>query len=496
MSDSSSLNIPLHTALTGDMQLGLKPSAPRSRSYRLSVAPLNKSVFAPADQMIFEIPTSRKGTWLDQSQSYLKFSVQCASTASALAGGSGIYVENSAYSFIQKLDIYHSSNLLESINEYGQLANFLIDTSLTQSDKAGLSALIGTNPTNVSQALPATYTQYQFNSQTQVAGDRSGMSLQSVSIANGINTAIPYVFTTPILSGVIGVNASKMLPLGNLSSPIRCEFYLSQNDDAIYYGTIGAGAIWQLVNVEMDLCFVEINDPAFELIQPAGTPEYISTVSYRQASTYLASATSGEFTCLLPFRFSSLTSLYGRFRNNVNSVQGANATACYRKSSSISPGFSSYYFRVGSSIYPNKPIYLNNGSLVGSFSEGYAELLKSFHALSASIGNSAITFNQYNVSATASQGATLAYVPGSKTTGALDTHNNAFAIGLELQSFSNRNDSILSGLSTMNSQVFFTGTVISGQTCGGTNGYNYTADFFAQFDMILVIQDGIMSAKF
>ena len=496
MSDSSSLNIPLHTALTGDMQLGLKPSAPRSRSYRLSVAPLNKSVFSPADQVIFEIPTSRKGVWLDQSQSYLKFSVQCSSTAAAAVGGSGLYLDNSAYSFFQKCDIYHSSNLLESINEYGQLANFLIDTSLTQSDKAGLSALIGTNATNNTLAGQAAYAQYGININSQVAGDRSGMSLASVSTAAGINTAIPYTFTLPILSGVIGVNSSKMLPLGNLSSPIRCEFYLSQLDDAIYAGTTGAGLNWQLINVEMDLCFVEINDPAFELIQAAGTPEYISTVSYRQASTYLPAATSGEFTCLLPFRFSSLTALYGRFRNAVNAVNGVNASASYRKSSSISPNFSSYYYRVGSSIYPNKPIYLNNGSLVGTFNEGYAELLKSFHALSASVGNSAILFNQYNVAATASQGAAAAYAPGSKTTGTLDTHNNAFAIGLELQSFSNRNDSILSGLSTMNSQVFFTGTVISGSTCGGANNYNYTADFFAQFDMILVIQDGIMSAKF
>ena len=149
MSDPSALNVPVHQALTSDMLLGLKPAAPKSRSYRTSIAPINKSVFAPGDHIIFELGTGKRGCWLDQSQSYLKFSVQFASTAAATSGGAGIYLDNSAYSFFQRMDIYNNSNLLETINEYGQLCNFLMDTSLTQSDKAGLSTLIGTNPYSI-----------------------------------------------------------------------------------------------------------------------------------------------------------------------------------------------------------------------------------------------------------------------------------------------------------------------------------------------------------
>ena len=128
MSDPSAIFLPVHQALTSDMMLGLKPSAPKSRSYRISVAPLNGSTFGPSSQIIWELPTGRRGTWLDQSQSYIKFSVQCV-TANACAANApgGIYIENTAYSFFQRLDIYNSSNLLETISEYGQLANFLID---------------------------------------------------------------------------------------------------------------------------------------------------------------------------------------------------------------------------------------------------------------------------------------------------------------------------------------------------------------------------------
>jgi len=112
----------------------------------------------------------------------------------------------------------------------------MIDTSLTQSDKAGLSAILGTNPNNVTM-IGATNTTNSLTVNTQVAGDRSGIAVASNTLAN-ISTAIPYTFCLPLLSGVIGVNASKMIPVGKLNSPIRLEMFLSANDDAIYYGVL------------------------------------------------------------------------------------------------------------------------------------------------------------------------------------------------------------------------------------------------------------------
>jgi hypothetical protein len=501
MTDSSGFNLPLDQAITSDMMIGLKPSAPRSRSYRISQAPVNASTFAPGSQCIIELPTGRKGTWLDQSQSYLKFSVQCTSTAAcASTVPSGIYIDNTAYSFIQRVDIYNSSNLLESINEYGQLANFLIDTSLTVSDKSGLSSLLGTNNSNVYMNLTGNpLANYGSVSVVQQAGDRSGMSLSSVISTAGISSAIPYVFTLPFLSGVIGVNSSKMIPVGKLHNPIHIEIYWAANDDAIYYGTAAAGTVWQICGVEFLACYVELTDDIGDRMQP-GEIEYISTHTFKQAPSYLPSATSGEFTTLIPFRCGSLNAIYARFRNMSTAVQGNNATAGYRKSSSVNPNIAFYYYRIGSSVYPNKPVYLINTN-VGTGSEAFAELLKSFHALSTNIGNSAIPWGGYNVVAGTAAGATIqgyntAFVAGNKGIGVVDTHYNNFAIGLELQSFANRNDIILSGISTLNAQMFATFGIYSGCSAGGQNAYNYTIDFFANMDMILILQDGIMSAKY
>jgi hypothetical protein len=100
-----------------------------------------------------------------------------------------------------------------------------------------------------------------------------------------------------------------MLPVGKLASPLRVEMYLAALDDAIYSGTAAAGATWQIVNVEFCACYVEIQDDSLDMISPDET-QYISTTTYRQASTYLPAATIGEFTTLLPFRAASITALY------------------------------------------------------------------------------------------------------------------------------------------------------------------------------------------
>ena len=80
-----------------------------------------------------------------------------------------------------------------------------------------------------------------------------------------------------------------------------------------------------------------------------------------------------------------------------------------------------------------------------------------------------------------------------KATGTLDTANNAFCIGQEFESFCHKSDTILSGLSTLNTNLFFTYGLVSG---GNSGAAVITAEFYAQYDLILVLQDGYISAKY
>ena len=496
MSDSSSLgNIGAHQALTGDMMLGLKPSAPRSRSYRVSIAPNNKQIFGPTDCIYIDIPTSRPNTWYDPAQSYLKFSVQCASTAASY-GIDGAYVDNSAYSFISRLDVYNGSNLLETISQYGALCNTILDVTLTESDKAGLSCMIGSNPLTynitTSPAVFAANTTYPAPT-IQYMGDRSGLLLNSVvGGANALGTALPQTFCLPLMSGIVGVNASKMIPVGSLRAPISLQIYTAQTDDAVMSGYAARGLVWQIINVEFVATYVEILDDNFSQHFDPSIPQYIATKSWRESSFSIPAGTTGENTSLLSFRMASITNILGRFRNQASATQGVTNTASYRLSSSINPSMAYYYFKVGSQIYPNKPVYLFNTGLTGGGSEAFSELLKSFHSLDTIHGNSAITFSQYNVSGIAMGNWLAPFGCGLKASGVTDTSNNAFCIGQEFESFCHKSDTILSGLSTLNTNLFFK----SGVATEGTGANAITAEFYAQYDLILVLQDGYISAKY
>jgi hypothetical protein len=300
-----------------------------------------------------------------------------------------------------------------------------------------------------------------------------------------------------MLSGTVGVSASKYIPVSLLRSPINLQIYTSANDDAIKYDTLASGLTWQIINVEFVATFIEIDSPQYAMEIQEGVPMYISTKSWRQSGFTIPANSTGEITNLLSFRMASLCSLIGRFRNQSSAVQGANTTSAYRLSSSVNPNMSSYYFKLGSQVIPNKPIYLYNGSLVGNGSEAFAELQKSVHALSATIGNSAFNAQDYNVAVSAFGQWTTPYVPGGasgvKSKGTIDTFRNCFAIGQEFETFNHKSDVILSGISTLNTNLFFTMSIVSGATTGSSN---IVADFYAQHDVILIIQDGQMMAKF
>jgi hypothetical protein len=226
-------------------------------------------------------------------------------------------------------------------------------------------------------------------------------------------------------------------------------------------------------------------------------PLYISSKSWRETGITIPANSSGEITSLLPFRLASLCSLIGRFRNHSSAVQGANATSAYRLSSSVNPNIGYYYFKLANQVIPNKPVNLYTNNLVGTGSEAFAELQKSLHALSSTIGNSSFTSKNYQVSVSEMGDWSTAFetgvASGVKSKGHVDTFANAFVIGQEFESFNHKSDIILSGISTLNTNLFFIYNIASGLTTGASN---IVAEFYAQHDMILIIQDGQMSAKF
>jgi hypothetical protein len=122
--------------ITSDLAFNLKNSAVASRSYRASIPMTNRQTAAPSDICIFNIP-ARRNCFLDTANSYMRLTVK----NNDLSGN--INFDHNAYSVINRLDVFHGSVNLETIQQLNVLANALFDFQLNGAQKTGYQVCLG-----------------------------------------------------------------------------------------------------------------------------------------------------------------------------------------------------------------------------------------------------------------------------------------------------------------------------------------------------------------
>ena len=447
MTDTTSF-IQNSKAVTSDLLYNLKPSALPCRSYRASIPPTNSQTFAPGSLAVLYVPGARRGTFLDTSASYLRYTVQQNSISSPF------HVDGCGASFINRLDVFHSSNALESIQQYNVLYNAITDMQCSQAQKVGLQNSFGFG-------LDAT--------------GRNGADLSG--------NLTKQTFCVPLLSGVVGTLIDKMLPLHALNDDVRLEITWEQTDLAVCW-TNGTSTPWSIINLELDLTIVELGEEGMTMVNsvaPRNMPMFIHGNTWRHYVSNLASGTSGTYSTLVPARQASLRQLMICPRRSTEITDPSS----YSLSSRINPNIASYFWRIGSNLVPQKAVYLINSNTTGGYAEGFSEVQKAWHSLGHFEMAGSLPYALYNVADAAD---TLSNVVAPST--GQNSFKNAFLIQTELESFSHRTDTILSGVNTLSSQVFFECNILTATTAP------YTFDYFSNFDHIIIIENGIASVKF
>ena len=455
MTDNQGL-VPNSVGLPDELMYNLKPSAANGRSYRASIQPQNKSTFFGGDTCVIALPCGRRNTFIDTNQSYIKYTIVNNDTTNS------IRLDNNGSCVINRLDVFHASNLLESIQQYNVLYTYLLDFTLNQSVKASLTNIYG-------------------NSGTTRAGLQLGVS---PSTNNKLTVCMP------VCSGVIGPLLDKMLPVHALNDDIRLEFTFEQNNSAVVYASTGATkTAWSITGVELELCYLELSDSAMSIINgvsPLNDTVFLHSSSWRHYVSSLASGTAGTYSTLVPSRFASTKTLVLLPRRSTEIIDSMS----YSLASRANPGIDQYWWRVGSALIPQKFVTLKSSTgLVAGYGEAFMEIQKSWHSLSHAELTGCIGQGVYSTAdvADTSVGGTGITTPST----ASSSHQNAFAIAQELETYANKTDVLISGLNTLSAQTFFECNIGTGPTTG------YTLDFYAQFDMILVKdQNGILSVRF
>lgn len=401
-----------------------KPSAVASRSVRASIAPVNGSTFnGPQSQTIrLEIPTGVQGQYLNPAQSYLKFSLR----------GSGDFtsakLDQSVYSIFSRLVISHNGVVLEDINEYGVLANLLLDFSCSASQLDNdLNVMIGTT------ALTNATT-----------GQVGGAALPTKNTTTNLTDKM--WFNMPLLSSFFTMLGDKYLPIGDIKNELRVELTLAPQG-LIWTGGTAAGSSYEVSDVELLTEIVEL-DPAVaaeirkETLSREGAFK-IPVVQWRNYNSSIPSL-SAMASVIVPAKFNSLKTILVTQRLQTN-VTTYNLSKNERIGGSAS--FGNYWFQIGSHFVPSKP--------VANVWEAYAELQKSMHDLSLANGDSILSRNTYT--------------------------DRKFMIGVELESLSHRSDVLNSGLNTTSLNIYWNpqfSSVVSDTR---------RVDFFAHYDGLVMI---------
>lgn len=463
--------------------------ASQGRSYKSNIQPQSGSSFKPSETIIINIPT-RNNIVLSPSESYLRGKVSFKN--GAVTGAESSYIrlpECGSHALFYRLQLYHGSNLLESIENYPLLAKLMYDLQLSTNQTAGKQSILAGTSTeyvvgssvgdiatgavaaDIVTALQATKNVAKYNN--------VGRRLNSGQIA--LNETVTMDFSINLIS-LIGSLSSKYIPLFEMSSaPLRLELQLVSNplDAVISHKALATdGNAMVLSDVEFVAQIIELSDSAISIIKnnTGSRPlqfTYGGWKNYRWSQS-VAGKSSTNIAMPIPAKFASLKSLFILTKRST-------ATGVITAFPLISEKFylSSYQFRIGPQLLPSKPCTL--------ISEMFAETLKAIGSLSDINHSPAIDFDTFNIDITDVSTETVK-VLSTKT-------SSSFIIGIDLENYSGSDRSqMFSGSNTTSDDIFY--NAIYGGNAGNADSVNLTLDCFANFDCVVCFENGGAFVKY
>ena len=468
--------------LPKNLKFGSKVESASARSYRSNIAPQNGTgVYNLGDTIIVNVPT-RNNLCLVPTESYLKFDARVTS------GGAGNVVRwdsCGAHGLIQRIRIFHGSNLLQDIDNYGLLAKMMFDLQVpTDAGYGKFNVLSGTRndlgltlPTAAAAANAGTTTAQIDASIANALAPLSNAVVSAFQFNSGeslgtIASAGPVTNTYCLnLISLLGTLCShNYLPLFAMTSaPLRMEIQLV---DSGFKALAGSQAITSIgiTNCEYIANFIELSDSAMSMVYSSlqGQPLQFVVPDYRnyQFASALQNAVT-QVAMPIPAKFSSLKSLFITCRES-----GTINTATYFPYSSVTRTITDYTFRVGSQLMPTKA--------VNTIQEMFSEVLKASGSMSDLSYTPSIEKASYSLVASAVNNA-----GGS-------VHSGSFYIGLDLENYATApKDTIFAGYNSNTDDIY---AIMTFPAQGGAVQMRF--DAFALFDEVLVFENGTAYSKF
>lgn len=470
--------------LPKNLQYQSKVESAPARRYRTNIQPQSGGAVANGGTIIINIPT-RNNTALITSESVFRGTVTFTPSAAAPAAA----LESCGHhGWINRLRIFHGSNLLQDIQEYHQLAKILYDFQMPLDSAQGRYSVTSGTTNEYTGPLGTAVSGTVANGDALIARPvNRGKNYSSYALTGnttGVAAAVTDYFSINLISLVGSLSGGKYLPLWEMTAaPLRLELVLNDNINKVMCFSAGTptNGAFSITECEFVGEFLELPDSAIAAIKAGSSNPLQMVVPDYRAYTFSQSVTAGTAVTVsmpIPAKFSSLKSLFVNQRINTGAAQ-------YFPCSSGPIGISQYQFRVGSEVLPsNPPVRL---------ADMFNEACKCFGSIADADYQPAIDVDAYTLATTvvATNG-----VPQTVTTynSGMLSNSGSFLIGIDLESYQAADKtSIFAGMNTNTSDIFFI-PQLTPPTGSGVTVVYFTA--FANFDSVLVCENGVAYSRY
>ena len=375
---SSAMGLP--ASLKYDLPPSMSDSA---RSYSVNVAPDGQNIVTgpvitatafvanstgsfgnyTSQNISFTIPSGMSDSvFLDTVNTTLSFVLTYTSSTASVAANGLMSLIGSGASWFDALTLYSNNTPIETINQYGLLANFLLQNTVNQSERlGGISIAMGTDSN----------------------------SANGIDLATGA-TSYRYNFCIPLLS-VIGVNSDKLFPIGSVNNMQLIMTTANITPVASYCTAVTTQPVFttgfNLSEFQLNMKYVDVGDMAAQQLRSTlqGGKWYMKSATYTNSSVNIPNGSSGAQQLLLQIRNTSVKSIIHQF----GIVQGATSINGYYDA--FNPALTSRQCQVGGQFYPNRPI-----NDCARPAEGYTYLIQALGGGIAKSLGTVVTRDMYN----------------------------------------------------------------------------------------------------
>ena len=464
-------------------------SSMMSRSYTSNIQP-NGSLgnYKKNSVCTIMIPTG-PNLCLVSSESVLKFTLQTLGTGFGRFDSVGCCP-------IERIRVFHGSNLLEDIAGYNLAVKEYFDLQVSTDASYGKYSILNGNRQDTygvnhyAPTIAGLGETNDTNANAQITSLKnailSGSTNYCVNSGELIQAEKPQTYCITLLSILGSLSSSHYLPLFEMTaSPIRLEIQFSQSPQCFgaFPDTI---TDFQVDNIEYIASYIALSNEALSIIKSAQSGPLSYTVqglaNFNTTAKIVGGSSNTQINFAIPAKYASIKSIIASVRDTQRGVN----TPMYFPLSCSMFGLQQYYFKIGS--HSSIPAIAPN-----SVAQYFTELLKAVGNISDLNHHPSIDLNSYK------QMIPVENSPNAITNGSVNS--GSFYIGLDCESFSGSDSSqIYKGLNTKNDDIFLCMNFQPGNKSGGTTPYpdvdSARFDAFVMFDQELVFQNGTAYVSF